>query len=77
MNPFRLDNVPSTAAVYHADHHVGKMIEACQLMATAHIKPDVPGFDEMLPHCRLAATHMSTTLVRCGYDRDAITTCGP
>ena len=62
MNLFRLDIIPSSAAMYHADHHVGKMmIEACQLMATAHIKPDVPGYDEMLPHCRLAANLLPYT----------------
>lgn len=42
MNFFRLDDDPSKAAKLHADHHVRKMpIEACQLLATAHIKPQV------------------------------------
>jgi hypothetical protein len=30
-------------------------IEACQLLATAHIKPPVDGYDEITPQQRLAA----------------------
>lgn len=37
MNVFYLHQVPSIAAGYHCDKHVGKMlIESCQLLATAH-----------------------------------------
>jgi hypothetical protein len=56
MNLFRLDDDPPEAAKLHADHHVRKMpTEACQLLATAHIKPQVDGYDEMTPQQRLAA----------------------
>lgn len=56
MNLFRLDDDPPKAAKLHADHHVRKMpIEACQLLATAHIKPPVDGYDEITPQQRLAA----------------------
>jgi len=37
MNIFYLHQLPSIAATYHCDKHVGKMlIESCQMMATAH-----------------------------------------
>jgi hypothetical protein len=56
MNFFRLDDDPPEAAKLHADHHVRKMpTEACQLLATAHIKPQADGYDEMTPQQRLAA----------------------
>lgn len=56
MNFFRLDDDPPKAAKLHTDHHVRKMpIEACQLLATAHIKPPVDGYDEITPQQRLAA----------------------
>lgn len=54
MNIFRIDNNPFKAAQYHADHHVGKMLlEACQLLATAHPEPDVEGWRGMTPQLRL------------------------
>jgi len=54
MNIFYLHQIPEIAATLHADHHVGKMLmEACQLLATAHLLPDVDGYSKMLPERRL------------------------
>lgn len=54
MNIFYLHRIPKIAATLHADYHVGKMLmEACQLLATAHLLPDVEGYFQMLPQQRL------------------------
>lgn len=54
MNIFYLHRIPKIAAMLHADYHVGKMLmEACQLLATAHLLPDVEGYFQMLPPERL------------------------
>ena len=56
MNIFVLDATPQLCAAAHADQHVGKMLlEAVQLLCTAHPQPQDPRWADMTPTQRLQA----------------------
>lgn len=56
MNIFVLDTTPQLCATAHADQHVGKMLlEAVQLLCTAHPQPQDPRWADMTPTQRLQA----------------------
>lgn len=56
MNIFVLDVTPQLCAAAHADQHVGKLLlEAVQLLCTAHTEPQDPRWADMTPTQRLQA----------------------
>ena len=70
MNIFYLDSDPRTAAEYHCDKHVVKMIlETAQLLCTAHRVLDGDDFVPAMFYKATHKNHPSAVWIRSGVDQ--------